>query len=95
MTSFAAMDRGLHGAQAKLTGGISPIAIGTALFDWSAHFANAPFRQVELALDALTRMSRLGAAALGGDRCEIGRKNHDRPKRVGGNAGRSFQGGGP
>ena len=67
MSSFAAMDRGLHGAQAKLTGGISPIAIGTALFDWSAHYANAPFRQVELAMDAVTRLNRLGAAALGGE----------------------------
>ncbi len=60
MSSFAAMDRGMHGAQAKLTGGISLIAIGTALFD-------APFRQIELALDALTRMGRLGEAALGGE----------------------------
>ena len=67
MISFAAMDRSLHGAQAKLTGGISPIAIGSALFDWSSHYANAPFRQVELALDAVTRLNRLGAAALGGE----------------------------
>ena len=64
-SSFAAMDRRLHGAQAQFMGGISPIAIGNALFDWSSHLANAPFRRAEIALNAIAHVGRLGNAALG------------------------------
>lgn len=66
-SSFAAMDRRLHGTQAKFTGGISPIAIGNALFDWSSHLANAPFRRAEIALNAIAHVGRLGNAALGAE----------------------------
>ncbi|WP_176401076.1 poly-beta-hydroxybutyrate polymerase N-terminal domain-containing protein [Sphingobium sp. Z007] len=55
---FAAMDRCLHGAQAKFTGGISPLAIGNALFDWSSHLANALFRRAEIALNAMVQVDR-------------------------------------
>ena len=67
-SSFAAMDRRLHGAQAKFTGGISPIAVGNALFDWSSHLANAPFRRAEIALNAVAQVGRLGNAALGAEK---------------------------
>lgn len=65
LSPLAAMDRRLHGAQARLTGGVSPIAIGNALLDWSAHFANAPFRQIELAIDGVAQVGRMGQAFLG------------------------------
>jgi polyhydroxyalkanoate synthase len=45
-------DRALHAAEGAWTGGLSPIATGLAFADWMAHLMNAPFRQVELALEA-------------------------------------------
>jgi len=51
-------DRALHAAQAKLTGGLSPAALGIAWADWFMHLANQPGRRAELlslaARDALT-----------------------------------------
>jgi polyhydroxyalkanoate synthase len=43
------LDRLLHAGQARLTAGISPVAVGAAWADWLLHLANAPGRRLELA----------------------------------------------
>jgi polyhydroxyalkanoate synthase subunit PhaC len=47
-------DRVLHAAAARLTGGVSPIGIGLAWFDWATHLATSPGRQFELMRIGLT-----------------------------------------
>lgn len=47
------LDSRLHAAAARLTMGLSPIAMGLAMTDWSLHLAAAPGRQIELANLAL------------------------------------------
>src|SRR5271154_5957143 len=42
------LDRGLHAAQARLTGGLSPAAIGIAWADWFMHLVDQPGRQASL-----------------------------------------------
>ncbi|HTU54371.1 MAG TPA: alpha/beta fold hydrolase [Acetobacteraceae bacterium] len=42
-------DRLLHAAQARLTGGLSPLALGGSVLGWALHFANEPARRTELA----------------------------------------------
>lgn len=42
-------DRVLHSYMARLTGGISPIALGLAGFDWWAHLMLSPAKQIRLA----------------------------------------------
>jgi polyhydroxyalkanoate synthase len=49
---FAAFDRKLHAASAKLTQGLSPHATAAAWADWMGHLATAPGRQMALALRA-------------------------------------------
>ncbi len=41
-------DRGLHAAQARFTGGLSPVALGIAWADWFMLLANQPGRQALL-----------------------------------------------
>lgn len=53
------LDRLLHASQARLTAGVSPVAVADALSDWAAHLANAPGRQL-----ALAEMAGQGAARL-------------------------------
>ncbi|MFT6088537.1 MAG: polyhydroxyalkanoate synthase [Sulfitobacter sp.] len=43
-----AMDKGLNAAQARFTGGISPIALTAAYADWALHLSSAPGKQLEL-----------------------------------------------
>jgi len=43
------LDRMIHAAEARLTGGFSPVAIGIAGFDWWVHLLNRPARRAELA----------------------------------------------
>ena len=45
-------DRALHAAQARITGGISPISIASAAFNWTLQLTNAPGRQLGLARHA-------------------------------------------
>ena len=59
------LDGLLHAAQGRASGGLSPIAQGLALFDWSVHLANAPFRRLELAGDAARMAAQLAEAASG------------------------------
>ena len=44
----AGLDRRVHGAMARMTGGVSPYAMARAWADWAVHTARAPGRQVEL-----------------------------------------------
>ncbi len=47
-TMEQAMDKGLKAAQARFTGGISPIALAAAYSDWLLHLSSAPGKQLEL-----------------------------------------------
>lgn len=42
-------DRMLHAAEARLTSGLSPLALGGSYLAWALHFANQPARRAELA----------------------------------------------
>ena len=57
-------DRELHAMLARFTGGISPIALSLAYFDWAAHLAAAPQRQMEIIRQATAGISRLVQSAL-------------------------------
>lgn len=54
-----AMDRSLHAALARLTGGLSPAAMWAAYLDWAAHLAASPGKQAELADKAARKSVRL------------------------------------
>ena len=63
------LDRTLHAAMARLTGGLAPSALAGAYLDWMTHLAVAPGRQMQLA----------GQAAMGffenlafASRCAVG-----------------------
>ncbi len=58
-------DRALHAAQAKLTGGLSPAAIGIAYLDWFLHLANQPGRRVRLGQQAAADAFALWRQAMG------------------------------
>jgi polyhydroxyalkanoate synthase len=60
-SSLADIDRLLHAAQARLTGGLSPAAIHMAFQDWAIHLANAPGRRMELAQMGLRQWASLAA----------------------------------
>jgi polyhydroxyalkanoate synthase subunit PhaC len=57
-------DRELHAMLARLTGGISPVALSLAYLDWVAHLAAAPQRQLEIIKEAMASASKLVRAAL-------------------------------
>jgi len=46
-------DRALHAMFARLTGGVSPVALSLAYIDWAAHLAAAPQRRMEIAQGAI------------------------------------------
>ncbi len=48
---------------ARLTGGISPVALSLAYIDWATHLAAAPQREAEVVKDAIEGASRLAQAA--------------------------------
>lgn len=54
-----ALDRGLKAAQAKLTGGLSPIALTAAYADWALHLSSAPGKQLDLVEKAAEKRWRL------------------------------------
>ena len=58
------LDRALNATLARMTGGISPIALSMAFLDWASHLAAAPQRQLEIARDAIRSASRLSESAL-------------------------------
>ena len=55
-------DRALHAMLARLTGGISPVALSLAYIDWASHLAAAPQRQMEIAKDAMRRREPVAAS---------------------------------
>jgi polyhydroxyalkanoate synthase len=57
-------DRAFHALAARLTGGISPVALSLAYLDWASHLIAAPQRQAEVAQDVLTGAGQLFGAAL-------------------------------
>lgn len=58
-------DRALHVAQAKLSGGLAPEALGLALADWGLHIANQPSKRADLVKRALADMKAFWLQAMG------------------------------
>jgi poly[(R)-3-hydroxyalkanoate] polymerase subunit PhaC len=52
------LDRLLHSSLARLTGGLSPAALGAAYFDWATHLAFSPHKQLELGQKAARQWLR-------------------------------------
>jgi polyhydroxyalkanoate synthase subunit PhaC len=51
-------DRALHASLARKTGGLSPAALAKAYWDWAAHLALAPGKQMRLADEAIRKCLR-------------------------------------
>ena len=52
------VDRSVHAATARLTGGISPATVAEAYMDWAIHLASSPGKQMLLAQKALRKSQR-------------------------------------
>ena len=50
-TSFPGFDQRFHAAIARLTGGLSPLALSQAYTDWAEHLLMSPDKQAELVHD--------------------------------------------
>src|SRR3954466_11583699 len=57
------LGRAFHAMLARLTGGISPLALSLAWLDWSSHLAAAPQRQLEMSRNVLRDMGQFVEAA--------------------------------
>ncbi|MEQ1695371.1 MAG: alpha/beta fold hydrolase [Hyphomicrobiaceae bacterium] len=55
-----ALDRTLHAAAARYTGGLSPAALTAAYVDWATHLAMSPGKRMQLVDKALRKTLRLG-----------------------------------
>ena len=82
-----AIDRSYHAALGSLTGGLSPMGLATAWFDWAAHLAGSPAKQAELHERAVANAAKAVQAAVS---CRDG----DRTKKKKGPRGVRGQGGG-
>jgi polyhydroxyalkanoate synthase len=58
------LDSAFNATLARMTGGISPIALSLAFLDWASHLAAAPQRQLEIVRDAMRSACRLSESAL-------------------------------
>lgn len=58
-----ALDKGLRAAQARYTGGLSPIALSAAFADWALHLSSAPGKQLELVEKAADKLRRFASYA--------------------------------
>ena len=58
------LDRMLQAWRASVTGGVSPVGLAMAGFDWAAHLADMPGRQAELLVQAWGSTLELAAYAL-------------------------------
>ena len=56
--TFRSLDRPLHAATARLTGGISPAALTQAYTDWLQHLLFSPDKQIELVGKAADKWAR-------------------------------------
>ncbi|EPX79605.1 PHA/PHB synthase family protein [Salipiger mucosus] len=63
-----ATDRAFHAMLGGLTGGLSPMGLATAWFDWAAHMAGSPAKQAELQERAVANMAGAGLSTL---RCAL------------------------
>jgi len=52
------VDRSLHASVGHLTGGLSPAAMAGAYWDWAAHLASSPGKQMQLAEKAMRKTWR-------------------------------------
>lgn len=57
-------DRSLHAALARVTGGLSPAALGSAYLDWAVHLAGAPGKRVQLFDKAVRKSIRFANYAM-------------------------------
>jgi len=53
------LDRSVHAAVARLTGGLSPAALTEAYMDWAIHLSAAPGKQLQLVQKAQKKTARL------------------------------------
>jgi len=58
------IDRAFRATLARLTGGMSPMALSLAYLDWVSHLGTAPQRQMEIVGDAFQDASRLFQAVV-------------------------------
>jgi polyhydroxyalkanoate synthase subunit PhaC len=58
------VDRAFHATLARLTGGISPVALSLAYIDWASHLMAAPQRQMQIVHDAMRNANGLLQATL-------------------------------
>ncbi len=58
------VDRAFHAMLARLTGGISPVALSLAYIDWASHLASAPQRRLAISQDAVRSAARFFEGAL-------------------------------
>jgi hypothetical protein len=58
-----ALDHAVNYAVSRVTLGLSPAALAEAYFDWLAHLAAAPSKQLQLYQKALRKTARIGAPA--------------------------------
>jgi len=56
-------DRAFHAMLARLSGGISPVALLLAYTDWLSHLATSPQRQIEMSREAAADARKLADAA--------------------------------
>src|SRR6201993_2541183 len=63
--SLSTLDRSLHAAQARFTGGLSPAALGLAWTDWFIHLASDPGRRAVLCRQAMGDTAALWYQTLG------------------------------
>lgn len=54
-----ALDQAAYAAIARMTGGLSPAALGNAYADWAVHLAFSPGKQAELGVKLVRKWSRL------------------------------------
>ncbi len=53
------LDRSLHATQARFTAGLSPASLISAYWDWAAHLASSPGKQLQLLEKAARKSARL------------------------------------
>ena len=58
------LDRTLRALQARLTNGVSPTSVSSAMTDWAVHMMRAPGRQAALSQEAMRSVMQLGLYTL-------------------------------